>query len=194
MTEYAVDPAQIATVLAAKVTFDTGLLGGDTLLVRQEGVEKVVVEYRRGQYTGLYLEGSDTPIRVPLPPLVMIRKHTSESGADYRVYAVKRRPTSLDVDLYVAPLPNIFGSGGVCWGSVQRQRVREATSTSLAEGWDALLGSPFGDHAVGGKSQTHNQDIRQKLIQLEKAGAKRYPTNDLVPAKKTLSQAIGGMS
>jgi len=34
VTEYAVDPAQVAVALAAKVTFDTGLLSGDTLLVR----------------------------------------------------------------------------------------------------------------------------------------------------------------
>jgi hypothetical protein len=40
--EYPVDPAQIALALAAKVTFDTGLLGGSTLLVRQDGVKKTI--------------------------------------------------------------------------------------------------------------------------------------------------------
>lgn len=53
VTEFAVDPAQVAVALAAKVTFNTGLLSGDTLLVRQEGVKKTVVEYRKPQKTGI---------------------------------------------------------------------------------------------------------------------------------------------
>ena len=73
ITEYAVDPAQVAVALAAKVTFDTGLLSGDTLLVRTEGVRKTVVEYRKAQKTGVYLDGSETALRVPLPGLLMIR-------------------------------------------------------------------------------------------------------------------------
>ena len=59
-TEYPVDPAQIALVLAAKATFDTGLLGGNTLLVRQDGVKRTVVEYRPPQKTGVFLDGSET--------------------------------------------------------------------------------------------------------------------------------------
>jgi hypothetical protein len=57
-----------------------------------------------------------------------------------------------------------------------------------------LLGSPFGNHAVSGKSRSHRDDIRQKLIQLEARGAKRYPTSDLIAAKKTLAQVIGERS
>ncbi len=60
VTEFAVEPAQVAVALAAKVTFNTGLLSGDTLLVRQEGVKKTVVEYRKPQKTGIYLDGSET--------------------------------------------------------------------------------------------------------------------------------------
>ena len=59
VTEYAVDPAQVAVALAAKITFDTGLISGDTLLVRQEGVKKTVVEYRKAQLTGVFLDGAD---------------------------------------------------------------------------------------------------------------------------------------
>jgi hypothetical protein len=66
VTEYAVDPAQVAVALAAKVTFNTGLLSGDTILVRQEGVKKIVVEYRKPQKTGIYLDGSETALRVPV--------------------------------------------------------------------------------------------------------------------------------
>lgn len=69
VSKYAVYPEQIALALASKVIFDTGLLTADTLLVRQDGVKRLVVEYRRPQKTGIFIEGSDASIRVPLPPL-----------------------------------------------------------------------------------------------------------------------------
>jgi hypothetical protein len=55
-----------------------------------------------------------------------------------------------------------------------------------------LLGSAFGDHACGGKSKRQPHDIRKLLIELESSKAKRFPTGDLVPVKKILSQVIGG--
>ncbi len=194
LTEYAVDPAQVAVALAARVTFDTGLLSGDTLLVRQEGVKKTVVEYRKAQHTGVYLDGSETALRVPLPGLVLIRTTSEERSPSYTVYAVKRRPVSLDTALFHAPLPNIFSGGSICWGSVSRVSDAALGGALLAEDWDILLGSSFGDHAVSGKSRSHKDDIRQKLIELEAKKARRYPTADLIPARKTLAQVIGDAS
>lgn len=194
VTEYAVDPAQVAVALAAKVTFNTGLLSGDTLLVRQEGVKKIAVEYRKPQKTGIYLDGSETPLRIPLPGLLMIRTTSEDRSPNYAVYAVKRRPQIFEVDLYLAPLPNVFNSGSICWGTVQRVSDEALAQPSLAEDWSMLLGSPFGDHACSGKSRSHPHDIRQKLIEMEANGAKRYPTADLIPAKKTLPQVLGDAS
>ncbi len=194
ITEFAVDPAQVAVALAAKVTFDTGLLSGDTLLIRTEGVKKTVVEYRKAQKTGIYLDGSDTALRVPLPPLLMIRATNENRSPNYAVYAVKKRPTSLDAALFHAPLPNVFNSANICWGSVQRVSDEALSSASLAEDWAMLLGSPFGDHACSGKSKSHKQDIRKKLIEMEKKGSRRYPTSDLIPAKKTIAQVLGDKS
>ena len=194
LTEYAVDPAQVAVALAAKVTFDTGLLSGDTLLIRTEGVKKTVVEYRKGQKTGVYLEGSETALRIPLPPLLMIRTTSEDRNPNYTVYAVKRKPKSLDVSLFQAPLPNVFNSGSICWGTVQRVSDTALSGASLLQDWAMLLGSPFGDHACSGKSKSHRSDIRQKLIELETNGARRYPTSDLIPANKTLAQVLGDKS
>jgi hypothetical protein len=191
VTEYAVDPAQVALALAAKVTFDTGLLSSDTLLIRQEGVRKTVVAYRRAQMAGVYLDGSETALRVPLPGLLMIRTTNEDRNPNYAVYAVKRRPAALDAALFHAPLPNVFSSGSICWGTVQRVSDMALSGTSLSEDWALLLGSPFGDHACAGKSRSCPQDIRQQLIQLEAKGARRYPTADLIPARKTLAQALG---
>ena len=191
VVEYPVDPGQIALALAAKVTFDTGLLTAETLLVRQDGLKPLVVEYRPPCKTGLYLDGSDAPLRVPLPPLLLIRTTTEDKNPQYQVYAVKARPTTLDTPLFHAPLPNVFSSGGICWGSVRRVTDGALQGNSLAADWDMLLGSPFGDHAVSGKSKSHPQDIRQKLIDLERRKARVYPKSDLIPIKRTLAQALG---
>ena len=193
-TEYPVDPAQVALALAAKVTFDTGLLGGNTLLVRQDGVKRTVVEYRPSQKTGLFLDGSEAALRVPLPALVMIRVTAEDKAPVYGVYAVKRRPETLDIPLFHAPLPNVFGSGAICWGTVQRVTDTSLQSAGLAEDWTMLLGSSFGDHAVGGKSKRESRDIRKRLIDLEAQKAKVYPKGDLIPVKKMLAQVLGDAS
>jgi len=190
VTEYPIDPAQAAVALAAKVIFTTGLVSGDTLYIHMEGIRKTVVEYRKPQMTGIYLDNAESALRVPLPGLVMIRKTTDDRTPTYAVYAVKKRPASLDVELFNAPLPNVFNSGSICWGSVQRVSDTALTGTSLAEDWSQLLGSSFGDHACSGKSKSHPRDIRQKLIELEAKKAKRYPTSDLIPAKKTLAEVL----
>lgn len=191
VVEYPVDPGQIALALAAKVTFDTGLLTAEMLLVRQDGLKRLVVEYRAPCKTGLFLDGSDAPLRVPLPPLLLIRTTTEDKNPQYQVYAVKSRPTKLDTPLFHAPLPNIFGTGSICWGSVRRITDAALQGNSLAADWDMLLGSPFGDHAVSGKSKSHPQDIRQKLIDLERRKARVYPKSDLIPVKRILAQALG---
>jgi len=173
VSEYPIDPAQAAVALAAKVTFNTGLLTGDTVYIHMEGVAKTVVEYRKPQITGVFLEGSDAPLRVPLPGLLLVRQTSGDRAVSYAVFAVKKRPTTLEVELFHAPLPNVFSSGSVCWGTVQRVSDEALAGASLAADWDQLLGSSFGDHAVSGKSKSHRDDIRQKLIELEAKRARR---------------------
>ena len=191
VTEYPVDPAQIALALAAKVTFDTGLLGGNTLIVRQNGVKRTVVDYRPPQKTGIFLDGSETALRVPLPGMILIRVTADDKAPQYGVFAVKRHPENLDIPLFHAPIPNVFSSGSICWGSVPRVEDAALRGSSLANDWTMLLGSAFGDHAVGGKSKRQPQDIRKLLIELEGKKATRYPTGDLLPVKKTLAQVLG---
>lgn len=194
VTEYPVDPQQVAMVLAAKVGFDTGLLDGDTLMVRQDGVKRTVVGFRKRCKTGIWLDGSDTAMRVPLPDLLMIRTTTDNNTPQYQVYAVKGRPTSLDTELFRCPLPNVFNSASICWGTVQRVSDDALSRGSLVADWSMLLGSPFGDHACSGKSASFPQDIRKMLIELEGRKARVYPRRDLISADKTLVQAIGDKS
>ena len=191
VSEYPVDPTQIAMALSAKVRFDTGLLSDRTLLVRQEGTKKIVAEYRAPQKTGLYLDGSETALRVPLPGLVLIRLTSENKNPQYGVFAVKKRPITLNEPLFHAPLPNVFSSGNICWGTVPQVDESGLQAASLAGDWAVLLGSRFNDHGVSGKSKSHPSDIRQMLIALEGRNARTYPKSDLLPAKKTLAQVLG---
>jgi hypothetical protein len=191
VSEYPVDPAQIAMALATKMRFDTGLLSDNTLLIRQEGVKKIVAEYRPPQKTGLYLDGTETALRVPLPGLLLIRITAEDKNPQYGLFAVKQRPTNLSEPLFHAPLSNIFPRGNICWGTVQRVTDTALQSTALTEDWVSLLGSRFSDHGVSGKSKSHPADIRQKLIALEARKARTYPKSDLLSIRKTLGQMLG---
>ena len=185
MTEYPVSASDIAEVLSAKICFDTGLMRDDILLVQREGLRETVVSFRKAQKTGLWLEGSDEPIRIPLPNLLLIRTSTGKTPS-YQVYAVKQRPETLDGELFHAPLPNVYSSGSICWGTVRHDQLETA---SLQADWDRLLGTRFGSHAVSGKSKSHPKDIREKWLSF--SSRKRvYPKNDLISANKTLAQAL----
>ena len=188
-TEYPVSPAQLATALAAKVQFSTGILSGNTLYIGSEGVKQVVVEYRKPQKTALFMDGSETPLRVPLPGLVMIRVTTAHDDPRYGVYAVKKRPVSLDTELYLCPLPNT-SRDGVCWGTVKKASADSLAGNDLAEDWRLLLGSVFTNHSVHGKSKSHPNDIRQKLIDLEQRQSRVYGTRDLIALDLKLSDVV----
>lgn len=190
--EYVVDPAQVAMLLSAQLTVDTGIITPGTVLVRTDGGASVIAGYRRPQMTGIYLDGADGALRVPLPGLLLIRRTVEGHRPDYNVYAIKTRPRSLDAALYHAPLPNVYGTGNICWGSVTRVDA-DPDSTSLDADWASLLGSPFGDHTVGGKSRRYPKDVRKCLIRLEREGRSCYPITDLVPCKLTLGRALEGM-
>jgi Prokaryotic E2 family D len=188
-TEYPVSAAQLASALAAKVQFSTGLLSENTLYISSEGVKKVVVDYRRAQKTALFLDGAETALHVPLPGLVLVRVTTANDNPRYGVYAVKRRPTALDADLYLCPLPNT-SRDGICWGTVKKVSEQALAGNDLAEDWRLLLGTVFTNHSVNGKSHTHPLDIRQKLAELEQRKARVYPMRDLVKLDLTLAEVL----
>lgn len=187
--EYPVDPQEIATALAATMEFTTGFIPDDILYHKQVGTKQIVVGYRKQQRTGLWLEGREDPIRVPLPHLILMRTTTGESKADYRLYACASRPESLTDELYHAPLPNIYSSGSICWGSVSRGTTFKGMS--LAQDWQNLLGSAFGTHICNGKSRKYPDDIRKMLLELNDNQRRRvYPRTDLIPAKTNLAALL----
>ena len=180
----------MATLLAAKTTFDTGLLNPHTLMVRAEGAKRLIAEYRPPHKTALFLEGSDAPFRVPLPGLVLIRLTVSGDHPRYTLFAVKDRPTSLDTPLFMPPFTNIYPDGGVCWGSVSKVSEAALVGSDLSEDWRLFLGSTFTAHSVQGKSRSESQDIRRKLATLDARKARVYPKRDLVPYQARLGEVL----
>jgi len=184
-TEYPVNSAQLAEALAARIRFSSGILSENTLLIQQEGVKKLIIEYRPAQMSGIWIEGLDEALRVPLPPLLLIASRNE--GWRFHIYAVKRRPASLNEPLYHAPLPNVFSEGGICWGNLS---LPEVVNSDLKPLWTAFLGSSFGSHSASGKSRSHPDDVRKKLLALSDKKMKRYPLRDLVAHKYTLARLL----
>lgn len=167
-------------MLAAKrepETFDTGLLGDDILRVYQQGSKRVIISYRKPQKTGIWLDGSEDALHVPLPGLLLVREGLTQPR--YHMYAVKRKP-SPGSKLYLPPLPNV--SGGICWGTVAKPSNAALASCDMREDWEQFLGSRFGNHSTGGKCQSHPDDIRKLLMELHDNQARRYPVGELVEA------------
>jgi hypothetical protein len=188
-TEYAVSPEQLATVLSTKVRFESGLLSGRTVCVCAEGIKRIVVDYRAPQKTALFLDGTDHPVRVPLPGLLMIRITTANDNPRYAIYAVKDRPQTLDTLLCHAPLPNV-GQTDVCWGSVKKVSQASLSGSDLAEDWRQFLGSLFTNHSVSDKSKRYPRDVREQLLRLEARKARGYPMGDLVKLDSKLSDIL----
>lgn len=193
VTEYPVSPEDIAQALASKVTFNTGILTPNTICVLSEGGRHTIVEHRPPQKTTLWLEGSEDPLRVPLPGLLMIRTTTAGRNPSYSIYAVKERPTGSDAPLYHVPLPNIYHTGHVCWGTVARPNPQAQAGNDLAEDWAQLLGTPFGNHSVQGKCRSFEHDVRRLLIALDKRRARAYPARELVEARRSLRSVLEAM-
>lgn len=186
ISEYPVDPQVLAKALLEDkerlVLFSTGLISPALLYYGVKGTSRTVIEYRPPQVTGIWLDGSDTPIKVPLPGLILIANLIGRH-ASYQIAATKSRPIALDEIVYQVPLPNVGYS--VCWGSTKLPDIPE-TSLDLSKVWTAFFSTPFGNHSVSGKSRRskYKDDIRTLLLALDKRHAKTYPMNDLVQSGK----------
>lgn len=191
VTEFPVSPEDVATALAARATFSTGLILPNTLYIMADGARRTIVEYRPPQKTTLWFEGSEDPIRVPLPGLLMVRTTNADQNPNYRIHAVTERPLDVDAKLYRVPLPNIGFGGDVCWGTVTKVNRRALASNDLSEDWAQLLGTPFGNHSATGKTKTHSSDVRKFLLSLEKRKARVFPKGELIAQNGTLGSALG---
>lgn len=111
-------------------------------------------------------------------------------AGSYRVWAVKTAALDPAAPLFHAPLPNVFGHGGVCWGTAAPPRASARTITTA---WEIFAASTFNGHAASGKTRTHAGDVREVLRALARS-KKRFPLGELIPFRdrdNTLDAVVG---
>jgi PRTRC genetic system protein B len=181
---YPVDAAALAQVLA-RVPSSSGLLPEGVLGTGVSHGQPFVVQYIAAGRRRVQLPGEI--LTIPLPPLVWAWR-----GSDYRVFAldVARRPQRADLALCVAPLPNTYEDGRICWGDVERATLARLAPDQVLKLY--LEESVFNLHLAGGKSQRFTQSVIAQWRQLVADRAKKYPLADLVPAGRDLAWLLRG--
>lgn len=184
-SECLVNPEELRqTLTGEEESWETGLIQPDLLYRAQKGSKTLTVAFRNAQQSGVWLDGEDEPLRLPLPPMVLFKLSEPGNRLDYRLFAVQRRPRTLEEPLYAVPLPNVYADGSICWGSVARPQSGK-NAADMTSDWNMLLGSGFNDHSTGYKSKQYEDDVQKMLRQVAASGVKRYPLDDLYEASRT---------
>lgn len=183
--QYPVSPAALAETLG-RVPAGSGLLPPHTLATgRHQGAPFFVVYVPPRRAT---LRTEKQRFTIPLPPLVWAGWRT-----EYRLFALATadRPTRDTAPLMRAPFPNLYETGGICWGDSDRRP--EAAPDTLERVLKLFLeGSYFNLHLAGGKSRAFPNSVLAQWAALKKAKAEAYPLADLQPANVLLSHLVSG--
>ena len=175
---YPVSPLDVAAAWT-DTPVSSGFLPRDALFwLRRDGADMLAIFVPARQWR---VTGDDAPYLLPLPPLVFCGWRRS-----YVVYAVKRRPTSPQTDLYRAPCPNVYTDGRICPGDVpfpvcSAETIYDALSLFLE-------GSRFNRHLIQGKSAAFPNDVYELWRALD--GKRRFPLAHLVPVQRQLAHLM----
>lgn len=184
-TQYPIAPDALAQVLAGVPTA-SGLLPPHTLGVGRVHGQPFTVAYVPAGVRTLRMEaGSYT---IPLPPLIW-----AGCGTDYRIWALASAdyPTRGDAPLMVAPFPNCYKNGSICWGTSDPRPA--AAPLGLAKVLTMFLEeSYFNLHLANGKSVGFPVSVAARWQQLAEDAAETYPLDDLMPAETQLGWVLEG--
>ena len=184
-TQYPIEPDALADVLSGVQTV-SGLLPPLTLGTGRVSGQPFYALFVPPAVRTLRMEiGSFT---IPLPPLVWVG-----CGGDYRIWALNEQdyPTSVNAPLMVAPFPNCYKDGRVCWGSADGRPVA-SPATLLSVLTLFLEESYFNLHLAGGKSVAYPVSVVARWQQLVDDAADSYPLDDLMPAEISLAWVLSG--
>jgi hypothetical protein len=128
-------------------------------------------------------DGEPIALTIPMMGLVFML-----CGDSCYVWATNFKIFNAEAPIYHVPLPNIYGDGRICMGNENSFSSQLEGIEKLAEAWQMFMNAPFSNHLVNDKSTSHPQDIRLKLLQLQKSN--RYPIADLVQCGSSVKVAI----
>lgn len=179
----------------ANISIDTGWLPPEIRRAgRHKGVEWALGFIQPRRYSlEVSREGADGQqshvdrISVPLPGLVCFGLKV-----DYYIWATKTDHLDPYLEIYRAPLPNLYQDGRICWGDLQPPRSSPA---SLIQAFNLFMSTTFNNHLAKGRSKREGQDVRVMLRELAglDTGAV-YPVADLMRQVRdtgvTLDQAL----
>ena len=137
-------------------------------------------------FVGLSEDGEPMTLTIPMPGLVFLL-----CGETCYIWATKEKVFDPEAPIFHTPLPNLFGDGSVCMGVGNHLNCYTEGIERLTKAWQIFAEAPFNNHLTDGKSNSHPQDIRQKLLQLQKAN--RYPIADLIQIGSSSVQVIINM-
>jgi len=187
-SSYPVAPDALTQILG-RLPASSGLLPVGILATGQYQGHAFFVQYIRPRLTTLQVEEGSTVrlIKLTTPPLIWAGWERT-----YKIWAVRVEPgQSIDrrTRLCVAPFPNTYASGGICWGSAGRPKPASATEMGPALKF-FLEESVFNTHVADGKSKAFPASVLRRYDALAPDAA--YPLDDLEDAPATLGQVIDG--
>jgi hypothetical protein len=173
-------PVSVHDVVSActSVELSSGLLPANTLFWKQRADQSTLGIYVPARRWQVQVADSAHPYHIPMPPFVFVG-----CGKSYQIFAIKKRPalspSNEQTQLYYAPCPNVYSSGGICRGNtpfpICSPRNIQTALTLFMEG------SLFNADLSGGKCRSHPKDVRHLWIDLD--GKKRFPLSELMPVQ-----------
>jgi len=146
----------------------------------------------KGNVGNMWFKFSNTEqkVRVPWPTLLYV---VHKGGLRLAALSSNRRP-NLETRLYEAPLMNVSPGGSVCLGSIKRPKV----SLDAIPQWENSVRNTWFSHVNGGPvlclngKKYDNARFLAFWKKLETAKASKFPSDRLVPMKKTLRAFLEG--
>lgn len=180
--QYPIAPAALAQMFA-RVPTSSGLLPAHTLAAGQIAGSPFLVVYVPASVRRI--QTTQRSVTIPVPPLVF-----GGHRHDWRIFALAG-DIRTDSPLAIAPFPNCYPHGAICWGDVQHPDT--ASPASVAPTLKLFLEeSAFNQHLANGKSNAYPNSVIAHWSALDEAQVATYPLDDLMPANLNLGWLIAG--
>lgn len=126
----------------------------------------------------------DTPLTIPLPPLVF-----AGTRLEYYIWAVSDEAWMRDprAACFHAPFPNVDDNGLSCFGA---NILPPCAPQTIHDAWELFLHSPFTNHHLANKSQQHPEDVRALWRELSEKRVGQFPYADLVPMQSSIGRVL----